>query len=110
MWRFQQVFASFPSPFASLARLESIVPQGSCSISSISFTRTSYVRRVIYNYLYLLSLAHDITNMHQMNQMEQNVAQVVVFINESFCFTFKVVKQVKQEPFVSLERVGLSWI
>jgi len=48
--------------------------------------------------------------MHQMKQMKQNIAQVVVFIDESFCFTFEVVKQVKQKPFVSLERVGLSWI
>jgi len=110
MERFQQVFASFASPFASLARLESIVPQGSCSICFICFTLTSYVRRVIYNCLYLLSLAYDITNMHQMKQMKQNIAQVVVFIDESFCFTFEVVKQVKQKPFVSLEKVGLSWI
>jgi len=110
MERFQQVFASFAPPFASLARLESIVPQGSCFICTICFTCTSYVRRVMYNYLYLLSLAYDIIDMHQMNQMEQNIVQAVVFINESFCFTFEVVKQVKQKPFVLLERVGLSWI
>jgi len=107
---FSRVFASFASPFASLARLESVVLQRYCFICFICSTPALYVRRVFCISLFFISLAYDITNMKKMKQMKQTTSYLIVFIDEVFCFTFEVVKQMKQKPFVSLKKMGLSWI
>jgi len=110
MWHFQQVFAPLASPFASLACVLGVAVVTFCAICAIFATRTSYVRRVIYIYIYFLSLAYDITNMTKMTKMAQIHSQAIDIIGKSFCVTLEAVAQVTQKPFVSLEKVGLSWI
>jgi len=110
MERFQQVFASLASPFASLAYVLSVAVVTFCAICAIFATRALYVRRVIYIYVYFSSLAYDIINMTKMTKMAQIHSQAIDIIDKSFCVTLEAVAQVTQKPFVLLEKVGLSWI